>query len=101
METINGAKRSRTDSSSPLEPDGCVLLITSTEGNIFSNPRKVTAALQKSEIGKPEETRVVRLIIKVKKEYIPAVETCQKLGEYTVKCRVSRSEEENTSYGMI
>ena len=110
MELGNDAKKKRT-STSPLrrtEVDSMVVIITPLDNKTFSNRRKVTEAIQTSDISKlfkPEETRVLRLgkglMVNVCKENLAAFENLTKLGEYDVKTRVTRSQELNTSYGFI
>ena len=84
----NDAKKKRASTSSlrRREPDSTVVIITPAHNKTFSKPRKVTEAIQTSDISKwliPEETRVLGfgkgLMVKVSKNNLAAFENLTKL----------------------
>ena len=109
MELDQSNKRLKRTSLSPPprpESDEVVIIITSSDGKWFANPRKVT--IETSNLATliiPEETRVLGvgkgLMIKVKRENNPSFFNLKKLGEYEIQCRIPRSQDQNVTYGLI
>ena len=90
------------------ESDSIVAVITSADGKSFGNPRKVTTAIEQSNIANliiPGETRVLGLgkglLVKINKKNVQAFEKLDTLGEFKVKCKIPESQEKNVTYGFV